>query len=392
MSKNLKILCLLPVYNYNDKSRGHTAEYSLIYRSLKKKYNRTNLIDSSSYSKIEDLNKDVLKKVKKINPDILFTCVYSYEIYLETLFEIKKNEHCKIINWSSDDSWRYNQHTSLLLEGFDIAVTSHWKSHLKNKKKINSIYTSWGCPDHWKEKILDSKKCKYDVSFIGNSYMDRKEYIYFLKNNGIRVECFGAGWNNKPVSEKKMLEIFKKSKVSLNFSKSRGNEKQIKARVFEIIGAGGLCLSEDAPNLTKFFKPNKQISLFRNKSELLKRINFFLQNPSIRNQIAKRGNIKIKKNYLNSFIIDEIIKKTLKFKKKKFKPRKELKTNLFLYKILIKICILYKFLSNLLLIIFVGEKKSFKITRRILFEIEWRIRKQKTYTKLGYCSKIFNFD
>ena len=38
MSKNLKILCLLPVYNYNDKTRGHTAEYSIIYRSLKKKY------------------------------------------------------------------------------------------------------------------------------------------------------------------------------------------------------------------------------------------------------------------------------------------------------------------------------------------------------------------
>ena len=36
MSKNLKILCLLPVYNYNDRTRGHTSEYSIIYRSQKK--------------------------------------------------------------------------------------------------------------------------------------------------------------------------------------------------------------------------------------------------------------------------------------------------------------------------------------------------------------------
>ena len=92
MSKNLKILCLLPVYNYNDKSRGHSAEYSIIYRSLKKKYSQIFLIDSSSWSKISDLNIEVLKKVKKINPDILFTCVYTYEIYLETLLEIKKNK------------------------------------------------------------------------------------------------------------------------------------------------------------------------------------------------------------------------------------------------------------------------------------------------------------
>ena len=392
MSKNLKILCLLPVYNYNDKSRGHSAEYSIIYRSLKKKYSQTFLINSSSWSKISDLNIEVLKKVKKINPDILFTCVYTYEIYLETLLEIKKNKNCKIINWSSDDSWRYNQHTGLLLDGYDIAVTSHWKSHLKNKKKINSIYTSWGCPDHWKGNIYKANKCKYDVSFVGNSYMDRKENINFLKDNGIKVACFGAGWNNKSVSEKKMRKIFKNSKMSLNFSKSRGIEKQIKARVFEIIGAGGFCLSEEALNISKFFRPNEQISLFKNKNELLKKVNFFLKNPKIRDQIAQKGNAHSRKNYLNSFIISKIINKVLKFKKREFKPTKELKTNLFIYRILVKICFFYKFLLNLLLIIFVDKKKALKISRRILFEIEWRMRKRKTYTKFGYCSKIFNFD
>ena len=49
-----------------------------------------------------------------------------------------------------------------------------------------------------------------------------------------------------------MLEIFRNSKMSLNFSKSRGNEKQIKARVFEITGSGGFCVSEEAPNISKF--------------------------------------------------------------------------------------------------------------------------------------------
>ena len=222
--------------------------------------------------------------------------------------------------------------------------------------------------------------------------MDRKEYINFIKDNGIKVDCFGAGWRNKPVSEKKMLEIFKTSKMSLNFSKSRGNEKQIKARVFEIIGAGGFCLSEDAPNISKFFKPNRQISLFKNKDELLKKINFYLKNPIIRNQIAQKGNINSRKNYLNSFIINKIIAKSLKFKKKKFKPIQGLKTNLFIYKILIRFCFFYKFLSNLLLIIFVDKKKALKISRRILFEIEWRLRKRKTYTKFGYCSRVFNFE
>ena len=222
--------------------------------------------------------------------------------------------------------------------------------------------------------------------------MDRKDFINFLKNNGIKVACFGAGWSNKSVSEKKMLEIFRNSKMSLNFSKSRGNEKQIKARVFEIIGSGGFCVSEEAPNISKFFLPNKQIALFKNKHDLLKKIRFYLKNLNVRNQIAQQGNVKSRKNYLNSFIINKIINKVLKFKKKNFKSTKELKTNLFIYKTILRICFFYKFLMNLLLIVFVGRKKTNRISRRILFEIEWRLRKKKTYTKFGYCSKTFNFD
>ena len=36
------------------------------------------------------------------------------------------------------------------------------------------------------------------------------------------------------------------------------------------------------------------------------------------------------------------------------------------------------------------HKKSVKISRRILFEIEWRLRKEQTYSKTGWCFNLYD--
>jgi hypothetical protein len=50
----------------------------------------------------------------------------------------------------------------------------------------------------------------------------------------------------------------------------------------------------------------------------------------------------------------------------------------------------YKLFSLLILNLFFSRKKSLKISRRILFEIEIKLRKEKTYTSKGWCSNLFN--
>lgn len=392
MKPKISILCILSKFNYREKVKGTSAEYNIIYLPLKKKFkNSIKLINTAEnkYTEIKKLNEYVVNFVKKNKPKYIFLSINTYEIYLETLIEIKRLCNCKIINWFTDDSWRYEERSKFYLQYIDFAITNHFRSHIKNRKKgINSIFTGWGCPDHWISKNNLSLNCKYEVTFIGNNYFGREKYINFLKEKGIKLKCYGNGWkNSNSVTEKKLLEIIKNSKISLNFSRSRGKEKQTKARVFEITGAGGFCLTENSRDLRSFFKSDEVVS-FNNELELLNKIRFFLKNENLRNMIAKKSNYKTRKKFKNSTVINRILKIISRTKGKKYfntinNERK--KNSIFIFKIL-------KSMTTFILKLFLNEKKSVKVIRRIFFEIEWRVRGSLTYTKNGICSNIFNFD
>ena len=232
------------------------------------------------------------------------------------MIKIKKNFGSFLVNWCSDDEWRFEQHSKLLSPYFDCMITTSHKAKLKySKDKKFSILSHWGCPDDWIGNPIAFNKCKYDVSFIGKSYFDRKNIINYLKSNNIKVKCFGYGWGTRILKDSEISNIFRLSKISLNFSSTRGSLKQLKARVFEVTGSGGFLMTEYSDNLLKFFN-TKQISIFKDKEELLNNIKKILSNYKLRNKMVISSS-KHSKNFSYSSIIKEIIKKIQKTKIKK---------------------------------------------------------------------------
>lgn len=389
MNRINKILCVIPKYSFGDKKKGISTEYNAIYKPIKKNYKNVYYFNSLNSKNLKKVNLELLKKVKKVKPDLIFFAISSFEINIETLIYIKKNFNCLLVNWCSDDEWRFYQHSFLLAPFFDCMITTSNEAKKKYiKNNIFTILSHWGCPDHWIRKPIISKKCKYDVTFVGKSYFNRKSIIKFLNSKKIKVKCFGYGWGTRVLRDREISKIFQLSKISLNFSSTRGSHKQTKARIFEVTGSGGFLLTEYSNNLLKFFN-TKQISFFQNNKELLDNINKFLSNFELRDKMVF-SSFKISKNYSYSSIIKKIItkiKKTKIIRKKNsviFDSSKNLsKFELFLIKS-------YKFLSISILKIFFSNKKSIKIARRVLFEIEWRIRKEKTYSQTGWCFNLFN--
>src|SRR5205807_8777796 len=78
------------------------------------------------------------------------------------------------------------------------------------------------------------------------------------------------------------------SVISLNFANSRG-DKQIKARTFEVPGAGGFLLTEDAPGLERFYRIGEEIDSFADVDELEAKIRYYLADPRRRDAVAVRG-------------------------------------------------------------------------------------------------------
>jgi len=379
--------CILPKYLYGQKEFGFSPEYNAIYLPLKKKFPNIKFFDSLGIKNIKSLNKKIINFCTKEKIDFIFFSVYHYEIYTETLKELKLSLGIYLVNWSSDDSWRFNQHSKLLSSYFDTMITTSKEANSYYKKnKKNSILASWGCPDHWYAKPISFKYCKYDILFVGKSYFDRKKIITNLKKDKFNVTCYGSDWGTRSLDNKEVFKKIRQSKISLNFSKSRGGIKQTKARVFEIMGSGGFCLTEKSPEIYNFFKKS-DLETFSSYQDLKKKLKKYLNNEMLRQKVANEGNKKVKK-----FFYSTIIKKILnqlqytRHQGDTFKSQLDKKESLILYLIFWT----YKNLGLLILKTIFTEKKTIKILRRILFEVEWRLRGELVYSKYGWCSKFFD--
>ena len=296
-----------------------------------------------------------------------------------------------IINWCSDDSWRYEQHSSLIAQSFDYQITTYKSAHNNNiKNKINSILSHWGCDENFFIKPKKKSSYMYDVSFIGNSYLGRKKIIEELKDFGINVKCFGKGWG-EIIDDKQLPLVMNNSKININFSKSRGNQLQTKARIFEIIGAGGFCISEKSNEIKDFFRENHEIVIFNNLAELRNKIKYYLKNEIKRKSICNKGYWRCSKNYSYKKIIQNILELTSKKKPKKPNINSSYKDLNFLTSSPSLILRLYKSISIIIFKTFFSKEKAVKFSRRLLFEIEWRIRGEKTYSSKGWCSNLFNY-
>ena len=131
-----------------------------------------------------------------------------------------------------------------IIPHFDLYATTYPEAVDKAKRAghRNVVLTQWAANAQNLEEPLTADACRWDVSFIGSAYGNRKKWISSLNERGIQVSCFGYGWENGPVAAEMIPTIVRQSKISLNFGDSgwalKGfvpyRSRQIKARVFEV--------------------------------------------------------------------------------------------------------------------------------------------------------------
>ena len=182
----------MPKYTFGLRERGLSPEFKAIYHTLKNNNYDVEYYDSLKFKDdISKINSNLLKKIKKKKFDILFFSLSHYEILIDTLISIKKNYDAKLVNWFSDDSWKFYQYSKYYSKYFDLVISnSQIANKFYNKKFIPTVLSSWGCPDDWSNKFLPSLKCKNDIIFIGNSYLGREKIINFLRQNKVLIKIF----------------------------------------------------------------------------------------------------------------------------------------------------------------------------------------------------------
>tara|TARA_A100001015_G_C14390425_1_gene481494 strand:- start:119 stop:520 length:402 start_codon:yes stop_codon:yes gene_type:complete len=112
--------------------------------------------------------------------------------------------------------------------------------------------------------------------------------------------------NKTSLTGEENAELYNSSKIV--FQKARFNE--VTRRLFEGMATKKLVITNTLPEskrLDLFFEEDKEIVLYSNKREAVKKINYYLKNEDKRLEIAMNGYNKVKKYYTTKNIVNYIV-------------------------------------------------------------------------------------
>lgn len=406
----MKILCAFGRHNYGNPARGEGYEYSNFIPALRHLGHDVVHFETwrrDGYRNFAELNVNFLKTVERENPDLILCVLMHYELWLETLETVRRYCSAVIVNWSTDDSWRYAQFSRFVAPVFDLYATTCPAALEKSRQDdlSNFMLTQWAADAGRLVEPLPARQCRYEASFVGTAYGNRPKWIAELKQRGIGVVCFGHGWPNGPVAAAEIPGIIRESVISLNFGDSGlvlhglvpRRSRQIKARVFEVPGAGGFLMTESAEHLENFYIPGEEIVIFDGVDDLASKIKHFLAHPDERDEIARAGQARTRVEHTYDMRFRDLLGRAARIGRatagssnpvlcqidfsvfsafvKAHKPGWVLRT--------------LRFFLLVPCLILAGRRRGPRLARRLLFEISWRIFRWQTYSARGFPGRLF---
>jgi spore maturation protein CgeB len=403
----VKILCTLSQYAYGKPERGENYDYVNFLPALRGLGHEVDFFDTGDrkhFRDFADLNSSLLARVIEFRPDVMFCVLMHYEIWFETLDLIRTNSPVLVVNWGTDDSWKFYRASRFFAKHVDLHVTTDAgaANDARGLGLLNVFLSQWAGSGESPSAPLPSQECRYDVSFVGSIYGDRADWIAALRSSGIRVSCFGHNTENGVVDAAKIPAILRASRISLNFSRpgqpnlavnAAARRRQIKARTFEVPHAGGLLLTETAPGLDRYFAIGEEITTFETKQELIERARYLLDHPDVRDQIAFAGHQRAiaEHTYLNRFFLIlahlhsdspgrmanswTLSKDALTDAVGNYRTNKSVRW--------VRVALIAVFMP-----IF-GTVRGPRAARRTLYELSWRFAGEKTYRAKGLPGRLF---
>lgn len=297
------------------------------YEALKEKCNKMISPDISKeyllYGK-ELMNKRFLELIEKEKPEFIIMWTSPDEFYLETLLKIREiSPKSKLINFFGDDDLLFDNFSRYLILFLDYAIIGQKKyMDFYKKEGHKNVFFISAANTHFL-KPLDLEK-KYDVTLIGSLKLKksgRADLIRFLRDKGVNIKLFGRGWYNYSdlkdiyqgvLTDQEVMKVLNQSKINLCLSRQDYGEIHMTGRIFE----GGACksfvLTEYCKEYLDFFKEGKEIVMFKDKKELLEKIDYYLRNEKEREKIAETAHKRILKEHRLDLQLDRAFKEILK--------------------------------------------------------------------------------
>jgi spore maturation protein CgeB len=298
----MRVLCAFAQYQNGQRQPGfeepHLVAFLPALRRLGYEVQHFDTQNPTLHATYADLNYALLAEVKRYDPDIIMTVQKDYEVWTDTLLAIRRMGKAALVTWTTDDSFKFHTVSKFIAPFYD-AISTLFKYRVEDyiRAGVEGVYyTQCAANSHWLNPPKRAEDCQFSVSFVGKPYRPRVELVRALERAGIHVDCFGFGWPNGPIPTDQMPVVMRDSVISLNFSAAAESDAvqntQIKARTFEVPGAGGFLLTDTSPGMAEVYEFGREIEVYDDFDDLQKKIRYYLQHPDERDRIAHAGYLR----------------------------------------------------------------------------------------------------
>lgn len=297
------------IFAFLNNSTPNDSCYVNYYPALKKLFGKVIVFDPmATIIKLgkKGMEKNFINLVEKEKAEFLFIDSRGNELTIEFLDELRRvSPETKIISYTGDDDKDFEslkRYSSLFVDCTLTAQRDYLKKYFSDG--VRNVQFTIGINTEVFRPM--SMKKIYDVAFIGKASNERAELIDFLITKKIPIKVFGGLWEAYPkikhysfghVKPEDMAKIVNQTKINLGLSKNKFGRPSFKWRVFEIAACKSFCLTDYFEEYLRIFKNKKEIVMFKDKEDLLKKIKYYLENESEREEISKRAYKKVIKNY-----------------------------------------------------------------------------------------------
>lgn len=270
---------------------------------------------------INRINNNLLRVACKLRPDIIFIYRGVY-IYAETLVRLKSLlPESYLIGFNNDDPfspsypfWMW-RHFIAGVKVYDL-VLAYRPRNVKDLELAGArnvkLFPPWYRPEVNRPVVLsplDERKYCCDLMFAGHFENDgRLLYLEEIVKRGWDLKLFGHGYGwDGPVKRSPVLrhlfpvknvwgDEYNKAicgaKLGLCFF-SRLNRDTYTRRCFEIPAAGTALLSEFSTDMEQLFEPDKEAVYFSNSSDLMAKLNLYLNDNEKLHSVAVAGRKRV---------------------------------------------------------------------------------------------------
>jgi spore maturation protein CgeB len=141
----------------------------------------------------------------------------------------------------------------------------------------------------------------YFSGFIKSAGLENAfKKMSFLQYGKTRVDSYSAALikqNNPPVFGVDMLDLFRESKIVLNFHIGVAGEYAGNMRMFEVTGVGSCLLTDNKKNMSDLFDTDNEVVVYENEEDCVAKVKWLLDHEDERKRIASAGQQRTLKSH-----------------------------------------------------------------------------------------------